>query len=239
MAADAGVPLRHLDTLTSWAPFQLNPGDFDQEMNERWTTPVERGLDICAELGLQQILATAAYRPSAVPLRQLTDGFGDLCLRAARLGIWVDLEPMPFFGCPTVAAAWEIVGGAAQPNSGILVDSWHFFKAGQSLEALTGIPGHCLRTMQISDAPTRQISATLIEDTIKHRCWPGQGELPVTDLIRAVAAKGHLRAIGQEVFSLEADAMTAEDAGRVAGETTRAAFRKAGVPVSQSDDRTR
>ena len=238
MAADAGVPLRHLDTLTSWAPFQLDPGDFDQEMNERWTTPVERGLDICAELGLQQILATAAYRPGAVPSQQLTDGFGDLCVRAARLGIWVDLEPMPFFGCPTVAAAWEIVGGAAQPNSGILVDSWHFFKAGQSVEALAGIPGHCLRTMQISDAPARQISATLIEDTIKHRCWPGQGELPVTDLIRAVAAKRRLRAIGQEVFSLEADAMTPEDAGRVAGETTWAAFRKAGVPVPQGDGRT-
>ena len=239
LATDAGVPLRHLDTLTAWAPFQLDPGDFDQEMNERWTTSVERGLGICAELGLRQILATAAYRPGKVPLQQLVDGFGDLCVQAARLGIWVDLEPMPFFGCPTVAAAWDIVGGAAQPNSGILVDSWHFFKAGQTLEALAGIPGQRLRTMQISDAPARQVSATLIEDTIKHRQWPGQGELPVTGLIRAVAAKGHLQAIGQEVFSLEADAMAPEEAGRVAGETTWAAFREAGVPVPAGGSQAR
>ena len=239
MAQNAGTPLRHLDTLTSWAPFQLDPGDFDAEMNERWTTSIDRGLDICAELGLQQILATAAYRPGAVPLPQLVDGFGDLCVRAARLGIWVDLEPMPFFGCPNVAAAWEVVGGAAQPNSGILVDSWHFFKAGQTLEALAGIPGHCLRTMQISDAPLRQVGPTLIGDTMEHRRWPGQGELPVADLIRAVAAKGHLRAIGQEVFSLEANAMPPEEAGRIAGETTWAAFREAGVSVPVIADQAR
>ena len=231
MADDHGVKLRHLDTLTSWAPFQLDPGDFDQEMNERWTTPLDRGLDICAELGLVQILATAAYQKGAVPLPQLIDGFGDLCQRAAELGIWVDLEPMPFFGCPTVAAAWDIVGGAAQENSGILMDSWHFFKAGQSLDTLANIPGRFLRTMQISDAPARQISEKLIDDTIKYRRWPGQGELPITEFIRAVHAKGHLQAIGQEVFSLEANAMEPEEAGRVAGRTAWDAYRKAGVPV--------
>ena len=231
VAEDRGVKLRHLDTLTTWAPFQLDPGDFDQEMNERWITPLDRGLDICAELGLVQILATAAYQKGAVPLQQLIDGFGGLCERAAKLGVWVDLEPMPFFGCPTVADAWAVVGGAAQENSGILMDTWHFFKAGQSLDALDDIPGRCLRTMQISDAPARQISAKLIDDTIKHRRWPGQGDLPVTEFIRAVHAKGHLQAIGQEVFSLEADAMEPEEAGRIAGRTAWAAFRKAGVPV--------
>lgn len=239
IAANAGAPLRHLDTLTAWAPFQLDPGDFDREMNERWTTPVERGLAICAELGLRQILATATYRPGAVPLPQLIDGFGDLCARAARLGIWVDLEPMPFFGCPTVATAWEVVRSAAQPNSGVLVDSWHFFKAGQTVEALADVPGHCLRTMQISDAPLRQIGPTLIGDMMEHRRWPGQGELPVADLIRAVAAKEHLRAVGQEVFSLEADAVTPEGAGRIAGETTWAVVRVAGVAVPSAGKRAR
>lgn len=231
MAEDHGVRLRHLDTLTSWAPFQLDPGDFDQEMNERWTTPLDRGLDICAELGLVQILATAAYQNGAVPLQQLIDGFSNLCERAGKLGIWVDLEPMPFFGCPTVADAWAVVGGAAQDNSGILMDSWHFFKAGQSLDALADIPGRCLRTMQISDAPARQISGKLIDDTIKYRRWPGQGELPITEFIQAVHAKGHLQAIGQEVFSLQADAMPPEEAGRMAGKTAWAAYRKAGVPI--------
>ncbi len=232
MAEDHGVPLRHLDTLTTWAPLQLANYAFDAELSERVKTTLDRGLEICAELGLVQILATAGYVKGGVPLQRLIDGFGDLCARAAKLGIWVDLEPMPFFGCDTVAAAWAVVGGAAQPNSGILMDSWHFYKAGQTLDCIADIPGRHFRTMQVNDAPRAQITGSLMEDTIKHRNWPGQGELPVVEFIRAVHAKGGLAAVGQEVFSLEADAMAPEAAGRMAGETTWSILRQAGVPVS-------
>ena len=76
-----------------------------------------------------------------------------------------------------------------------------------------------------------------MEDTIKHRRWPGQGELPVVEFIRAVHAKGALAAVGQEVFSLEADGMVPETAGRIAGETAWSILREAGVPVSPRDAR--
>ncbi len=229
IAEDGGAPLRHFDTLTTWAPVQLDY-PFDKELSERVNTTIDRGLDICAELGLVQILATAGYLKGGVALQQLIDGFGNLCSRAAKVGIWVDLEPMPFFGCDTVAAAWAVVGGAAQGNSGILMDTWHFYKAEQTLDAIADIPGRYFHTMQINDAPIAQISDTLIEDTIKYRRWPGQGELPVTEFIQAVFAKGGLAAVGQEVFSLEADQMPPEVAGRIAGETTWAALKKAGIP---------
>ncbi len=228
-AQDHGVTIRHLDTLATWAPVQIDLADFDDEMRRRWSTPVEEGLDICAELGLTQILATAPYLKDGVPLARLIDGFGDLCVRAAKLGVWVDLEPMPFFGCPTVADAWAIVGGAAQENSGILMDSWHFFKAGQTLDCLADIPGRCFRTMQLSDAPRAQVTGSLWEDTVQHRRWPGQGELPLVEFIRAVQAKGGLAAVGQEVFSTEADRLAPEAAGRVAGKTIRSILDAAGV----------
>lgn len=231
LAGEHGVTIRHLDTLATWAPVQINLADFDDEMQQRWRTPVEVGLEICAELGLTQILATAPYPKDGVPLARLVDGFGDLCARAAKLGVWVDLEPMPFFGCPTVADAWAVVGGAAQPNGGIMMDSWHFFRAGQTLDCLADIPGHCFRTMQLSDAPHAKTANARWEETVNHRRWPGQGELPLIEFIRAVYAKGSLAAVGQEVFSLEADAMDPETAGRTAGETTWSVFRAAGVPV--------
>ena len=234
-ARDHGITIRHLDTLATWAPVQINLADFDDEMRRRWSTPVEEGLNICADLGLTQILATAPYLKNGVPLAQLIDGFGDLCARAARLGVWVDLEPMPFFGCPTVADAWAVVGGAAQENSGILMDSWHFFKAGQTLDALADVPGRCFRTMQLSDAPRTPVMGSW-EETVKHRRWPGQGELPLAEFIRTVQAKGALSAVGQEVFSEEADRLAPEAAGRIAGETTRAILQtvSAAVPTSES-----
>ncbi len=228
-AEDHGVTIRHLDTLATWAPVQIDLAAFDDEMRRRWSVTVEEGLNICAELGLTQILATAPYLKNGVPLGQLIDGFGDLCTRAAKLGVWVDLEPMPFFGCPTVADAWAVVGGAAQPNSGILMDSWHFFRAGQTLDCLADIPDRCFRTMQLSDTPRAKTVEAQWEETVNHRRWPGQGELPLVEFIQAVRNKGHLAAVGQEVFSLEADRLSPEAAGRVAGETTRSVLEAAGI----------
>ena len=233
MASDHGVVLRHLDTVTSWAPFQLDEGAFDPEMNRRWHVSVDHALEVCDALGLSQILATAAYRKDGVPLQQLVDGFGALCDRAAASGIWVDLEPMPFFGCPTVADAMAVVGGAARSNAGVLMDSWHFFKAEQTIADLATAPGDRIRTVQLSDAPRRQIEAKLIDDTMKHRRWPGEGELPLVEWLRALLAKGDVRTIGEEVFSLKADAMKPEAAGRKAGETTRNVLAAAGVEIAR------
>ena len=231
LAEDEGVALRHLDTVTTWAPVQIDEHDFDTEMNRLWRVSVDRALEVCDALGLRQILATAAYQKDRVPLAQLVDGFGSLCDRAAERDIWVDLEPMPFFGCPTVADAMAVVGGADRPNAGVMMDSWHFFKAGQSIADLDAVPGERIRTIQLSDAPRRQIERKLIDDTMKHRRWPGEGELPLVDYVRALSAKGRLRTVGEEVFSQEADAVDAETAGRRAGRTTRAVLAAAGVRV--------
>ena len=232
IAADHGVVLRHLDTCGTWAPVDLDPRDFDEEMRARWNVPVERCLRVCEELGLVQILAVAGYQHGQVELPRLVDGFADLCERAGRLGIWVDLEPQPFSGCASVPEAWAIVGGTGARNAGVLMDTWHFHKWDlHDLADLDPIPGRCLRTLQIADAPRRQVRPKLIQDTLELRRWPGEGELPLVAFLRAVAAKGGLKAVGQEVFSLEADAMGAEQAGRKAGETTRAILAAAGIDV--------
>lgn len=106
-------------------------------------------------MGLKSILACAAYSEGAVVAEQLIDGFAELCQRAARIDVWVDLEPMPFFGCDDVAAAWAVVGQGGQCNSGILIDTWHFYEASHyTLEVLDDIPGQYFRTMQINDTPT-------------------------------------------------------------------------------------
>ena len=232
LAADHGIVLRHLDTVTTWAPMQLDEHDFDPEMNRRWRVSVDHALEVCDALGLRQILATAAYLKDGAPLPQLVDGFGALCDRAASQDIWVDLEPMPFFGCPTVADAMAVVGGAGRPNAGVLMDSWHFFKAGQTIADLAIVPSERIRTVQLSDAPRRQIEAKLIDDTMQHRRWPGEGELPLVEFVQVLLAKGQVRTIGEEVFSLEADAMDAASAGRKAGETTRAVLAQAGLTIS-------
>ena len=54
-------------------------------------------------------------------------------------------------------SAWAIVKDADQDNSAILIDTWHSYKGNSDLDYVDNIPGRFFRTMQISDAPARQV----------------------------------------------------------------------------------
>jgi sugar phosphate isomerase/epimerase len=231
IAEDAGTPIRHLDTLTGWAPIRA-PEWAPPRMLARFDIPLERSLEICADLGITNIGAVAGYPPGRVPLDVLVEGFGNLCDRVAADGIWVDLEFMPILGLPDLAAAWAIVGGAGRRNSGILIDTWHFAKSGSSLQMLDDIPPHHLRSIQLSDGYRDQRGASLFEDMLQWRDFPGDGQLPVLEILRALWNRGGLRSIGSEVFSLRANAMSAIEAGVRSGETLRATLAAAQIPRS-------
>ena len=60
----------------------------------------------------------------------------------------------------------------------------------------------------------RQRGATLFEDTVRFREFPGEGELPVIEILKILYEKGHLRQIGPEVFCDEADSLSPFVAGK-------------------------
>jgi sugar phosphate isomerase/epimerase len=230
LAEDAGVPIRHFDTLSSWAPIRVPP-DASPEMRARFDVSIDEALDICAELGISTILAVAGYPSGSVPQDVLVEGFADLCDRVVTADIWVDLEFMPILGLPTLEAAWSIVGEAARPNSGVLVDTWHFVKGGSSLEKLKGIEPRYLRSIQLSDGFVAMRGEDLVDDMLSWREFPGEGELNVLQTLNAVKARGSLTRIGCEVFSRSANEMAAREAGIRSGDTVRRVMAQAGLVI--------
>jgi sugar phosphate isomerase/epimerase len=220
MASDKGVALRHLDTLTDWAPVRV-PSEIDAGLRSRFDVSADECFAICEALVLETILAVAGYDEGAIPLEVLVEGFGRLCDRAAQNGLWVDLEFMPFWGLPDLATAWAIVAAAQRKNAGIMVDTWHFSKGNPDFALLKSLPGECLVSVQVADALQAQQGATLFEDTVRFRKFPGEGELPIAEILAILHKKGHLRRIGPEVFSDEADALPPEIAGKRSAESLR------------------
>lgn len=207
-ADDAGIALRHLDTLTGWTSIRV-PANAPDSLIERFDLSMDESFEIIEALGLQTILAVAGFDAGQVSLGQQIDGFGALCERAAQAGIWVDLEFMPFWGLPDLAAAHAVVAGAGAPNAGIMIDTWHFCKGQPDLALLDKIPGHLLRAMQINDGFSAPVTGSLHRDTVDYRAFPLEGDLDVLAVVRAVVAKGGLERPGVEVFAREADAMEA------------------------------
>lgn len=233
VAEDANVPILHYDTLTAWAPIRVL-AHASAEMRARFDVGLEESLDICEEFGVKDILAVGGYPLNSVPRDDLIAGFAGLCARAEKIGMRVDLEFMPMLGLPDLATAWSIVGAVAASNSGIMIDTWHFAKSSSSIELLKSIDSRYLRSMQISDGYRSAFSEDTVEDTLFHREFPGEGELNVVDVLRAVHARGSLTQIGCEVFSHRANAMTAISAGAHSGETLRKVIADAGISVSVS-----
>jgi sugar phosphate isomerase/epimerase len=230
IAQDANVPIQHYDTLAAWAPIRVPPGA-SKEMRARFDVSLEESLELCEELGVTHILAAGGYPPDSVPLPRLIEGFADLCRRADKLGMWVDLEFMPILGLRDLATAWSIVGAVAASNSGLMIDTWHFAKSHSSLELLKSIDARYLRSFQVSDGYRSSRGRDLLEELLFYRRFPGEGELNVVAVLAAVYARGSLRQIGSEVFSHEANEMTALAAGAHSGATLRRVMSTAGIPT--------
>ena len=118
--------------------------------------------------------------------------FGDLCDRAAGYGLQVCLEFAVYTGVRTLAHAAQVVAKAARPNASVLVDALHFSRSG-------GIPAHIgqvnpalLRYAQICDAsadvPAPTDTPALIREARTGRLLPGEGALPLAELVAALPA---------------------------------------------------
>ena len=227
IAEDAGVPIRHYDSLTAWAPIRL-PSWAPPRMRARFDVPMTRALDICDALRVTNIVAVAGFPHNTLDQGLLVEGFADLCDAVAKAGMRIELEFMPILGVPDLGTAWDIVRKSARQNSGLMIDTWHFVKSASSMELLRSIPSEYLRSIQLSDGHTKLRGKDLFQDMIQWREFPGDGELPVLDIFKIASSVGKLRHVGPEVFSQRADGMAAREAGVRSGATMRALLAQVG-----------
>lgn len=170
--ADTGVAVLDVEV------FRLTP-----QTNIKEFEPV---MATAQRLGATELLVHGADSDAA----RLIDTFGRLCDLAAPYGLAASLEPMPWVDVSNVAKAMRILGGAARKNGGLLVDAIHFFRAGDSVEALAKVDRRFLRYMQLCDARRERPSdmQEIIRQARSDRLFPGEGGLDLKGLLGALPA---------------------------------------------------
>lgn len=153
-------------------------------------------------------------------MQEATDAFAAFCRRAAGHGLLVHLEFLPWSRIPDLETAWQIVRGADQPNSGITLDVWHYFRGSPDDRLLRTIPGDRILAVQLSDAPALA-EPDLVQATLHDRLLPGDGELDLDAVLAALEHTGVLCPIGVEVFSDALRALPASEVARMAGDSAR------------------
>ncbi|WP_433768136.1 sugar phosphate isomerase/epimerase family protein [Pseudomonas putida] len=121
---------------------------------------------------------------------QMVDLFAGFCELAAQFDITANLEPTPWAAVDNLAASVRLIEAAGFANTGILVDPIHFDRAGDSVEALAGLPPQYFRLMQLCDAPAERPGRleTLLYQARNERLMPGDGGLDLSGLLRAMPA---------------------------------------------------
>src|SRR6266513_1583856 len=83
---------------------------------------------------------------------------------------------------PTLALADEIVRKVGQPNVGLVIDSFHFYAGGSTIESVDALDPARLFIFHINDA--EDLPREQLED--RHRLLPGLGILPLTEIVGAL-----------------------------------------------------
>jgi sugar phosphate isomerase/epimerase len=220
MLSDHGLAVAELDPVWSWLPGARDvhiPPQFDQEDIFRFDE--SRLLSIAGALGARSLNVVDVFG-GEWSTEEAAASFALLCGRAAEHGLLVHLEFLPWSKIPDLATAWKIVQEADQPNGGIALDAWHYFRGSPDHDLLRAIPGNRILSVQLGDAPA-QAEPDLMAAALHERLLPGQGELDLDALVSALRHIGAHAPFGIEVFSDPLHRRPPAEAARLAGDSLR------------------
>lgn len=148
---------------------------------------------------------------------RLVERFRAVCEAAAEHGMRACLEFMIFSSVRTLADAVRVVERTAHPAAAILVDALHMQRSGAVPAEVAALPQVWLPYAQLCDAPfepVRPADDVALNEARTGRLLPGNGELPLRELVDALPADA----------ALAIEAPVAELAGRPPGEIARLAY---------------
>jgi sugar phosphate isomerase/epimerase len=150
-------------------------------------------LDIMAELGIPRINTVSLEADRA----RTFDELAVLTGLAADRGLLTSVEPVPGLAIadlPTAMAAVEHVG---RDEISLLIDTMHVARSGAGADDLRSLPAERIGHIQLCDVPLRSTGQyNYAEEAMFHRMAPGEGELPLAEMLAALPSD---RVVGLEV----------------------------------------
>lgn len=179
-------------------------------------------LEVAKEIGAQYIVAVPLVTEQKILHKDIKDSsvqvLKQLSDLAAPYGVKVAVE---FVGHPqctvnTFGQAYDIVQEVNRDNVGLVFDCFHFHAMGSKIEDLKNADISKIFIVHIDDTEDFPIGFLTDED----RVWPGLGAINLDELFSVLAEKGYDDAVSVELFRPEYYQLDAEEAIKIAKETT-------------------
>ncbi len=196
---DTGVVVGVVDPLIRGLPGCPPPS----EVGPRFRSTFEHGEDDCyrvAEALRAPALNLAHFLCTSTPLDQMIDVVGGISERARRHDIAVLVEFMPEGSIPDFATAAAIVAEAGAGRCAVMLDTWHFFRTAGSPDQLRDLAPGTIGAVQVSDAAA-DMWGTGVQPPTRDRLVPGDGVIPLREILSLAMANCAEVVVGAEVFS--------------------------------------
>jgi len=156
-------------------------------------------------LGCDLIVVVPSPTPDGVSWSEIKDEsvrvLRELSEVAAPYGVRLAFEFLGFSWCSvrTLGQCWDIVRDTARDNVGLVLDTCHFYAGGSDLAAIAELDPLKLLVFHINDVEERPLET--IEDA--HRLLPGEGVIPLGDILAGLRAIAFDGACSIELFRPE------------------------------------
>ena len=218
IAAEHGVPVLEVEYITAWG----TPEDRDAAQQEK----EQAVFHMARTFGVQHLNTGLLEK---LPLDVMIDAFAALCDRAGG-DLTVALEFMPYSGVPDLATAWQILDDADRRNSALIVDVWHWARAGMTPADLDPVPADRIVALQLCDVLEHPMDP-LRSESLGHRLPPGQGYGDPVGVVRALLDKGaQPRVVTAEVISDELVSRGVDTAAQITADAAREVLTAAARP---------
>jgi sugar phosphate isomerase/epimerase len=128
-------------------------------------------------------------------------------------GIGLAVEFSPLTRVNTIADARDLLAAAGgDARTGVIVDTWHFFRGDDRWPDLEALPAAELAFVQFSDGLPAEKDPG--HDTLHRRALPGQGEFDLDRFSACLRAKGFRGPISVEVLSQDLRALPVDEFAR-------------------------
>ena len=214
---DHDLHVSELDPYCQWLPLEVDPHDMAAAFQAYSDDDFYRIADALGALTLNII----QLREAPVNAAQRAETIHHLCDRAARHGLKVSFEFLPWSPVPSLQQALQLVSEVDHPNFGVNIDTWHHFRSGGNIAELESLDPCRVVAVQLNDI-AEQPWDNLMEETSMGRLPPGEGCSDTVTVLHALRRAGVNAPINVEVFSADLMALPANEAARRLADSTRA-----------------
>lgn len=194
IASDLGLTIVALQPLCD---FEAEP----ERTIKRNLRRAQNRLEVTAELGASSLIVRSNSSADAIDdVALAAEHLRKLAELAGQAGVSIGYEPVPWARhVRDYRQAWQVVRLVDHDRLGVVLNAFYIALSASDPVGITEIPASKIALVHLADAPDLDVGISHLSR--HYRCFPGQGDQPVVQVVRGIDETGYDGFYSHEIYS--------------------------------------